>query len=675
MPDRQGRVRRWRAFAAWSSAPLSSLSCNGHRTEWHVDDIPLSASLHRARSILGSPPLAESVGRGTALSPLLMPSRSAPDQDYINATTPNLSFASIPEIRSEDHDECVGQKEAQRDIMPSLNLDMIDKDVTQMAMTGYSNSNTWSKPDGENAYASPVRMAYPTGGQTGDRYGYGHVGSSRYQSHPIPQGSPSVPRSPSTTSLVPHPNGTRSNKEGGLSRRLSSPNMRSMKTLPSPTSRSHITKTPTKLLRESGLGLTVDEPSEMVLPSLASSSANAAGDAVTSAVSSTTGKTRYRSGSVGSQLSEIKTANSIVPPPLGQPPRSRYNRSYTTSRVDAPYETFAKGEKGILSSLEETTEVTSNPPSPGDVKGKGRAYAYNLGIDVYPDDIDTLRLDEGYVSRGTSHSFGSTDDRSLQTGSSLVPSTSDGSSHLVELATPTVTSAAGGILTGLWFAGKQAGKAIGLLPPDLSANLDGYQNDAGYSQGKRRSGAWMSHLSIRRTSASDGEESEKGLLSHEDSDAEDDKRRPMQQQGPLSYFDLPKTIDSKTSHTLPTPALSSKSLSHPDGRSTNHGSQRKESTFSLSSFRKMKQRIWRGDDYSPMEAMPSPDAKAHREGRGRSGTLTRSSQPHSVPHETVKMEVALKQVVGELGWTLGTLGLVFVVSLGIVAASLVSLPM
>lgn len=586
--------------------------------------------------------------------------------------------------------------------MPSLNLDMgLDRDVTQLGRAGYQNLNTWSnsrrssaKPRPEidkigvdtnasfheigvaNAeYASPVGMAYPTGGQTGGRYGYGQAGSSRYQSHPIPQGSPSVPRSPSSSSLAPNLNGTRSNREGGLSRRLSSPNMRSIKTLPSPTSRSHITKTPTKLLRESGLGLTLDEPSELVLPSLASSSTITVGDAVTSAVSSTTGKTRYRSGSVGSQLADIKTSSNMAPLPLGQPPRSRYNRSYTTSRVDPPYETFGKGEKGILSSLEEATEVTSNPPSPGDVKGKGRAYAYNLGTEVYPDDIDTLRLDEGYVSGRTSQSFGSTDDQSLQTGYSSVPSTSDGSSHLVELATPTVTSAAGGILTGLWFAGKQAGKAIGLLPPDLSADLDGYQNDAGYSHGKRRSGAWMSYPTIRRTSASDGEESEKGLLSHEESDAEDDMSRPQQQRGSLSYFDLPKTIDSKTLNTLPTPALSSKSLSNPDARGTNLASQRKESTLSLSSFRGMKERIWGWGDYNPAEAMPSPEAKAHREGRGRSGTLTRPSGPLDIPHATVKMDVALKQVVGELSWTLGTLGLVFVISLGIVAASLVSLPM
>lgn len=573
------------------------------------------------------------------MSPLLTPSRSASDQDYINVSTPSLSFRSIPEIRAEDHDECVAQRDSERDIMPSLNLDIgIDKDMPQTI-----------------------------GDAMGNRYG--EAGSSRYQSHPIP-GSPSVPRSPSSSSLAPNADGFRANKERGLSRRLSSPNMRSIKTLSSPNSKSPVIKTPSRTARERGLGLIVGEPAEMVLPSLASSSTIPVGDAVTSAVAAK-GKTRYRSGSVGSQVAETKTGNAAASSSLGQPSRSRYNRSYTTSRVDPPYEAFGKGEQGILSALEETTEVTSNPPSPRVSKGKGRAYATHLGIDMYPDNIDILRLDDAFPSGRTSQSFGSTDEQSLRTGS-----TSDGSSHLVELATPTMASAAGGIFTGLWCAGKQAGKAMGLLPPDISVDRDGYQNDAGYTRGKRRSGAWMSHPAIRRTSASDGEESEKGLLSHEESDVDDDVGRSRPRQGSLSYFDLPKTIDSKTSLTLPTPALSTKSLSNPAVRGTNLGSQRKESTLSLSTFRKMKERIWRRGDYDSVpNAMPSPEAKAHREGRGRSGTLTRTSGAVDTSQETVTMDVALKQVVGELGWTLGTLGVVFLVSLGIVAASLVSLPM
>lgn len=511
-------------------------------------------------------------------------------------------------------------------------------------------------------------MPRALGEQTGNRHG--QAGSGRYQSHSI-LGSPSVPRSPSSSSLAPNPDGSRPAKERGLSRRLSSPNMRSSKTLSSPSSKAPSAKAASRVPRERGLGLTIGEPVEMILPSLASTSTIAVGDAVTSAVSSTKGKTRFRSGSVGSQVAETRTATVAASSPLGQPSRTRYNRSYTTSRIDPPYEASGKGDQGILSSLEETTEVTSNPPSPRDSKGKGRAYAPFPEIDLNPDNIDILRLDNDYPSGRTSQSFGSLDEESLQTGS-----TSDGSSHLVELATPSVTSAAGGILTGLWFTGKQAGRAIGLLPPDVSRDNDGYQNDAGYTQGKRRLGAWMSHPTIRRTSASDGEESEKGLLSYEESDADEDMSRLKQQQGTLSYFDLPKTTDSKGSLTLPTPALSSISLSNPPPHGATSGTQRKGSSFSISAFRRMKQRIWRGGDYDSVpNAMPSPEAKAHRQGRGRSGTLSRPSVAVDMPQETVKMDVALKQVVGELGWTLGMLGVVFVVSLGIVAASLVSLPM
>lgn len=590
--------------------------------------------------------------------------------------------------------------------MPSLNLDIgLDTDVIPLGPTAYQSG--WAnsrrngarlRPELDNSgeemntsfrdmdavqaeSSSTVGMIHSTRGQTGNRYTYGQAGSSRFQSHPIPPVSPTVNRSPSSSSLAPSLNGSRSNKREGLSRRLSSPTMGPIKASSSPTSRSQNVKfgaTPTKSPRDSGLGLTVDEASEMVFPSLAPSlSVITTADAVTSAVSSA-GKTRYRSGSVGSRVAETKTAHTHITAPLfsGQPSRSRYNRSFTTSRVDLPSETFAKGERGLLSSLAETIEITSNPPSPGDVKGKGRAYDRNVGID----DLDDLRVDQGYISGRTSRSFESTDGQSLQTGYSSVPSATDDSSHLVELATPTVTSAAGGILTGLWFAGKQVGQAIGLLPQDLSAGRDGYQNDAVYNRGKRRSSAWMSYPIIRRTSASDGEESEKGLLSHEESGGEDDMGGLAQRGPSLSYFDLPKSTYATTSHTLPTPALSSKSLSNPDARNTYVGGEKsglsKESTLGLSSFRRMKERILRGEEYNPAQAaMPSPEAKAHREGRGRSGTLSSTSGPFDMPHETVKMNVALKQVVGELGWTLGMLGVVFVVSLGIVAASLVSLPM
>jgi hypothetical protein len=434
--------------------------------------------------------------------------------------------------------------------------------------------------------------------------------------------------------------------------------------------------------RDSGLGLVLDGSSDTVLPSLTSSAPMVnLGDAVASAVSNNMSKTRYRSGSVGSQAGDARSSNNTAGGTYqnAQAPRTRYNRSHTTSRVDLPSELIARGETGPLSSLAETTETPSNPPSPKKVKGKGRAYDPDLGIDVYTDDFNSVGMNDRYASRRTSQSFGSSDDSTLLTGSSTLPTSLEGSTHLAELASPTVASAAGGILTGLWYAGAQVGKAIGLIPQDLPPGNGGYHNDGEYLQGKRRPNAWMPYPIIRRTSASDGEESEKGLLSHEDSDMDDNGTEAEQKRMEQSYFDLPKTEYTRNSQTLPTPALSSKSLSNPRNnqiRSSDARSGQQGDNAFFASFGRLRNLVTRGDEADSIQnGMASPEAKAHRQGRARSGTLTRRPNAVDMPQETVKMDVALKQVVGELGWTLGTLGVVFVVSLGVVAASLVSLPM
>lgn len=440
--------------------------------------------------------------------------------------------------------------------------------------------------------------------------------------------------------------------------------------------------TPILASRDSGLGLMLDGSSETVLPSLASTTPMInSGDAVASSVSNNMSKTRYRSGSVGSQAGDARSLNNTAGATYqnGQAPRTRYSRSHTTSRVDLPSEIIANGEIGPLSSLAETTETPSNPPSPKKVKGKGRAYDPDLGMDIYTDDFNSLQINDRYASRRTSQSFGSSDDSTLLTGSSTLPTSLDGSTHLAELAPPAVTSAAGGIFAGLLYAGAQVGKAIGLIPQDLPPGDGGYYNDGEYIQGKRRPNGWMPYPVIRRTSASDGEESEKGLLSLEDSDLDENGTEAEKKRMEQSYFDLPKTEYTRNSQTLPTPALSSKSLSNSKAnqmRSSDTRSGQQSDNAFFTSFGRLKNMVTGGAEADSMQAgMASPEAKAHRQGRARSGTLTRRSNAADIPQETVKMDVALKQVVSELGWTLGTLGVVFVVSLGLVAASLVSLPM
>ncbi|GHJ84461.1 hypothetical protein NliqN6_0863 [Naganishia liquefaciens] len=640
----------------------------------------LTKTRSRAKSILGPSPSKpasnESTGRASALSPHLRPTA-------VSLASPT-SRQSIPEIRTEFYgsDSRGSADDPAATLSPDMNM---DADAASFGMSGIvscqnarkgfrrSGSKTLLEGEDREGTTTPFRRADSQG-----------RAAERHQSIPSPARPSAYLRSPSSSSFIPLTGTPPSSKREGLTRRTSSPNMRAeaLKGTDSPENlamRSNNGKygssTPIKAARDGGLGLMIHEGAETVLPSLPPTPMNNTGNAVASAVSNTMSKTRFRSGSVGSQATEERSSSNSAGTihQNGQTSRTRYNRAFTTSRIDLPSEITSRVEPAGLPAWTEANETPSNPPSPKILKGKGRAYDPDLGMDIYPEDADNLGLNDQYASRRTSQSFGSSRDSMPLTRSSTMPTSLDSSTHLAELAPPAVTTAAGGILTGLWLAGTQVGKAIGLIPQDPPPG--DYQNDTAYSQGKRRSSAWMPYPSVRRTSASDGEDSEKGLLSHENSD--EDEHGPARDT--QSYFDLPKSDYARTSQTLPTPALSAKSLSNPEKdqmRLVDSGNANfNDSRFGVTSFRRMKNMVMRGNLARSMrDGMASPEAKAFRQGRTRSGTLTRRSGAADTQQDTVKMDVALKQVVGELSWTLGTLGLVFVVSLGVVAASLVSLP-
>ncbi|KAJ9120697.1 hypothetical protein QFC22_002628 [Naganishia vaughanmartiniae] len=579
--------------------------------------------------------------------------------------------------------------------MPSLNIDV---DMAGPS-AGPSRLNTYSNPSpssgtsrvrrrsetetsfegsiGQMQYQSVEALNY-AGLPSATSPSYDRAGNSRHQSMPTPlnilvQPPPAAVSSPSTNA-----------KQNKLSRRISSPNMQAnMKLLegcPSttpgnsrytkPKSNSSVGRTPS---RDNGLGLSLDIPAEVPMPSLASSSTMGNADhAVASAVSNTMGRTRYRSGSVGSQIAEGVTSDGHTQLySQQQSSRTRYNRSYTTSRVDPPSTAGVIGDQGPLFSLPESNETPSNPPSPG--QSKGRVPGPNLGIELYRRDADSQ-----FGLHSTTPGYA--ENEGLLTSSSSIPSTDDGSRLNESIVTPTTGSSSGGILTALWSAGKGLGRAAGLLPPPFMEMQESYQNDGGFYHGKRRSGSWRAFGNVKRASASDGEESEKGLLGLVESDSEDGTATSIQRASSEAYFDLPKS-DYSTLQSLPTPALSSKSLSNPDARRTyaNAGaptaSQRGQNVLSMASLKKMKDRIMMGNSYDPVPAsMPSPDAKAYRQGRPRGATLSTGSAGVDISPETAKRNVAIKQVASEMGWTLGILGLVFVISLGIVAAAVVSLP-
>ncbi|KAJ9105450.1 hypothetical protein QFC21_001821 [Naganishia friedmannii] len=627
---------------------------------------------------------------------MLLANRLSPSSPPLS----NVNHRTSPGIRTENLRQVGQNSKENATMLPSLNIDL---DLAGPS-AGPSRLNAYTSPS-SSFRRSGVRRRSETETSLGgsiDRLQYqspavgtrshaglpgvtspsfDKAGNLRHQSMPGPlnimvQPPFAAASSPST-----------SVKQNKLSRRISSPNMQANKFLvegsPStpPTDSRYIKAKSDASVhrvpsRDNGLGLSTDIPMEVPFPSLASSSTMGnAEHAVASAISNTMGRTRYRSGSVGSQIAEGVT--SIGQAALGQQynqqqsSRTRYNRSYTTSRVDPPLTAGVIGEQGPLFSLTESNETPSNPPSPG--QSKGHVPGPNLGVELYRHDAN-----DRYGSHNTT--LGYAENKGLLTSSSSIPSTEDGSRLNELLVTPTTGSSSGGILTALWAAGKGLGRAAGLLPPPFMEMQETYQNGGGFYHGKRRSSSWRAFGNVRRASASDGEESEKGLLGLAESDSEDGTATSIQRASSEAYFDLPKS-DYSTSQSLPTPALSSKSLSNPDARHlyANSGapgaSQRAHNILSPAGLNRMKDRIIMGNSYDPVPAnMPSPDAKAYRQGRPRGATLSNGSAGADLSPDTVKRNVAIKQVASEMGWTLGILGLVFVTSLGIVAAALVSLP-
>lgn len=149
---------------------------------------------------------------------------------------------------------------------------------------------------------------------------------------------------------------------------------------------------------------------------------------------------------------------------------------------------------------------------------------------------------------------------------------------------------------------------------------------------------------------------------------------------------------SRGGDTLPTPALSRASLSGlqarpASGRASSSLFERRRPGAAAGGHG-FAASLWRVKDYlagtsnkGQTEAyvmkhsggFSSPEAKAERLARGRSDSLL---LPKLDADDTaVGMNTAFRQVVGELGWTLGMMGIVFFASFGLVAFGIKSMPM
>lgn len=265
----------------------------------------------------------------------------------------------------------------------------------------------------------------------------------------------------------------------------------------------------------------------------------------------------------------------------------------------------------------------------------------------------------------------------------------------------------GGVIQGL-------SKAVGfnLSNPVRYATVPhhDYAVDEDETDEQRQTRSWIS-LGKRRSL--EDTDSEKGLNSREPSDDEGPVGGPARTGGARStrtggassrrpdggsYFFLEPYADQSASgsarqtDTLPTPALSRASLSGLQGRPTS--GRASSSLFerrrpgAASSGNGITASFWRVKDYlagttdkgrgeayvmKRSRGFSSPEAKAERLARGRSDSLL---LPKAEGEEaTVGMNTAFKQVVGELGWTLGMMGVVFLASFGVVAFGIKSLPM
>lgn len=149
---------------------------------------------------------------------------------------------------------------------------------------------------------------------------------------------------------------------------------------------------------------------------------------------------------------------------------------------------------------------------------------------------------------------------------------------------------------------------------------------------------------------------------------------------------------SRGGDTLPTPALSRASLSGlqarpASGRASSSLFERRRPGAAASGLG-FTASLWRVKDYLAGTAnkgrneayvmkhsggSSSPEAKAERLARGRSDSLL---LPKLDADDTaIGMNTAFRQVVGELGWTLGMMGIVFFASFGLVAFGIKSMPM
>jgi hypothetical protein len=264
------------------------------------------------------------------------------------------------------------------------------------------------------------------------------------------------------------------------------------------------------------------------------------------------------------------------------------------------------------------------------------------------------------------------------------------------------SSVLGGVLDGL-------SKAVGLnLGARTYASVPAQEDEDDMAIDGGRGGRRPYWISLGKRRSLEDTDSEKGLTSQDPSDDEAQARvqaqkvarvgktRRAQDQG--SYFFLEPYASSQAGSssrspgdTLPTPALSRASLS--GGHARPHGSVRTTSSlFERRNARGFAASLWNVKDYLSGNAMDrprgeiygmkrsvsgagfsSPEAKAERLARGRSDSLLLPKLEGDEP--TVGMNTALRQVAGELGWTLVLIIIVFLSSFGVVAFGIKSMPM
>ncbi len=197
---------------------------------------------------------------------------------------------------------------------------------------------------------------------------------------------------------------------------------------------------------------------------------------------------------------------------------------------------------------------------------------------------------------------------------------------------PAASSAAGGVLSNLWLAGRSLAEYIG------------------------------------------------AARSHEDNG---NKRRRLSDEQPSStesYFTQPDSSYAAGPGSLPTPALSTVSLSAGQHAENNNWQVRRQltpiSTTRPSRGRSLKSMVFgstamQSADKDRMSPIPGSSPEFGRQWE----TGTALELDGLQVQETVPLQTAWNETIKSLGWVLGVVGLCFLVSLGIVAGLLMSLPM